>query len=291
MAEKVRYQHTDYQGTVVAQTDAARQILSRSVYDSYGAPQDAGNNGGPGYTGHLQDAQTGLTYMQQRYYDPLLARFLSVDPVAADVGSGGNFNRYGYANNNPVRFTDPDGRCPDGMCGQMLSAHVKWRMAHPNAPADGLEKIDIGGTVAMAGVTAAVAAGPELVAAGFRSAGRWVVRKFLYRAVSKDDVAEATKNITRTKKVKPIKDANGPHTTWKTDPQTGQITRHETWNPNPRNPTGWDKVQSTDLKGAPHINKQTGEAIPTPHTQGKGIPGGVRPASPSEIPIGNHYNY
>lgn len=102
---------------------------------------------------------------------------------------------------------------------------------------------------------------------------------------------EATKSVTRTKKVEPIKDASGPHTTWKADPQTGQITRHETWKPNPRNPTGWDKGQSTDLRGAPHINKQTGEAIPTPHTQGKGIPGGVRPANPSEIPKGNHYNY
>lgn len=105
---------------------------------------------------------------------------------------------------------------------------------------------------------------------------------------AKMDVA---KSATRTKKVEPIKDASGPHTTWKSDPQTGEITRHETWSPNPRNPNGWDKVQSTDLKGAPHINKETGQAVPTPHTQGKGIPGGVRPADPSEIPQGNHYNY
>jgi len=98
----------------------------------------------------------------------------------------------------------------------------------------------------------------------------------------------AAKSITRTKKVEPITDASGPHTTWKADPQTGGITRHETWRPNPRNPSGWDTVQSTDLRGASHINKQTGEAIPTPHTQGKGIPGGVRPAKPREIPRENH---
>ena len=41
-----------------------------------------------------------------------------------------------------------------------------------------------------------------------------------------------------------IKDASAPHTTWKSDPQTGEITRHETWSPNPRNPNGWDKVQA-----------------------------------------------
>ncbi|MCW0216718.1 MAG: RHS repeat-associated core domain-containing protein, partial [Prosthecobacter sp.] len=59
-------------------------------------------------------AATGLTYMQQRYYDPLIGRFLSVDPVTPYSMSGANFNRYWYANNNPYKFTDPDGRsaCP-----------------------------------------------------------------------------------------------------------------------------------------------------------------------------------
>lgn len=65
---------------------------------------------GPGYTGHVQDAATGLTYMQQRYYDPTIGRFLSVDPVNANSGTGANFNRYWYANNSPYKFTDPDGR-------------------------------------------------------------------------------------------------------------------------------------------------------------------------------------
>lgn len=38
------------------------------------------------------------------------ARWLSVDPVEANANNGQNFNRYYYANNNPYRFTDPDGR-------------------------------------------------------------------------------------------------------------------------------------------------------------------------------------
>lgn len=60
----------------------------------------------------MQDAATGLTYMQQRYYDPQCGCFLSVDPVTADPNTGAHFNRYNYANNNPYRFTDPDGRTP-----------------------------------------------------------------------------------------------------------------------------------------------------------------------------------
>lgn len=38
------------------------------------------------------------------------ARFVSVDPVPANPNTGQNFNRYVYANSNPYRFVDPDGR-------------------------------------------------------------------------------------------------------------------------------------------------------------------------------------
>ncbi len=48
--------------------------------------------------------------MQARYYDPVIGRFYSNDPVGfRDIHS---FNRYAYANNNPYRYTDPDGRSP-----------------------------------------------------------------------------------------------------------------------------------------------------------------------------------
>jgi hypothetical protein len=61
--------------------------------------------------------------MQQRYYDAQLGRFLSMDPVTANSGTGANFNRYWYADNNPYTFIDPTGRCTgsrienkDGTC-------------------------------------------------------------------------------------------------------------------------------------------------------------------------------
>jgi hypothetical protein len=50
--------------------------------------------------------------MQQRYYDPVAGRFLSIDPVTTDANTGGSFNRYAYANNNPYKYIDPDGRNP-----------------------------------------------------------------------------------------------------------------------------------------------------------------------------------
>jgi RHS repeat-associated protein len=105
----MRYQHADAQGSIVAQTNATPGIIERTAYSSWGAPLNHDNDDEPGYTGQLQDSLTGLTYMQQRYYDPEAGRFLSADPVQTD-DKGGNFNRYWYANDNPYRYTDPDGR-------------------------------------------------------------------------------------------------------------------------------------------------------------------------------------
>jgi hypothetical protein len=48
--------------------------------------------------------------MQQRYYDPEIMRFNSPDPVGPEEDFIKHFSRYNYALNNPVRYTDPDGR-------------------------------------------------------------------------------------------------------------------------------------------------------------------------------------
>jgi hypothetical protein len=48
--------------------------------------------------------------MQARHYDPIIGRFLSNDPVEFDIREPALFNRYAYANNNPVEFVDPDGQ-------------------------------------------------------------------------------------------------------------------------------------------------------------------------------------
>lgn len=116
----VEYLHTDALGSPVAVTNQAGTVIERNDYEPYGAVIGKPNYQGIGYTGHVQDASTGLTYMQQRYYDPQVGLFLSVDPVAAYGNPLGMFNRYRYAGSNPYKFIDPDGRCyyakEDGTC-------------------------------------------------------------------------------------------------------------------------------------------------------------------------------
>ncbi|MBS0194662.1 MAG: RHS repeat-associated core domain-containing protein [Proteobacteria bacterium] len=105
------YEHTDALRSPVHETDVNANPTTRGTqwFTPFGEPSNGSYLQGPGYTGHISDAASHLTYAQQRYYDPVLGRFLSADPVQAD-DKGGDFNRYWYANDNPYRFTHPDGR-------------------------------------------------------------------------------------------------------------------------------------------------------------------------------------
>ncbi|MEX2964092.1 RHS repeat-associated core domain-containing protein [Microbulbifer sp. TYP-18] len=62
-----------------------------------------------GYTGHEHLDRTGLIHMNGRIYDPTLGRFLSPDPLVQAPTFSQSWNRYSYAFNNPVGFTDPTG--------------------------------------------------------------------------------------------------------------------------------------------------------------------------------------
>lgn len=105
------YYYTDSQGTVLAKADASGTIIATYDYAPYGvavASMSQAPNG-TGYTGHVNDPESGFVYMQARYYDPSVGRFLSADPVGPSPGSLFHFNRSDYANNNPIANVDPDG--------------------------------------------------------------------------------------------------------------------------------------------------------------------------------------
>jgi RHS repeat-associated protein len=109
-AEKVTYYYTNEQGTPLVTADAAGVVSTSPDYRPYGAQAQGSPVDGPGYTGHVADADVGLVYMQARYYDPQVGRFLSTDPVGPIEGSLFNFGRYAYADNNPVLYIDADGQ-------------------------------------------------------------------------------------------------------------------------------------------------------------------------------------
>ncbi|MEV8595028.1 RHS repeat-associated core domain-containing protein [Streptomyces sp. NPDC052012] len=55
------------------------------------------------------EVPTGFAHLGARDYDAATGRFISVDPVG-DLTDPQQINGYAYSNNNPVTFTDPDGK-------------------------------------------------------------------------------------------------------------------------------------------------------------------------------------
>jgi len=111
-AQTVTYFHNDLLGSPVAATNAQGEVIWRENYQAFGEKvknDDVAKGNDIGYTGHVNDASTGLTYMQARYYDPVLGRFYGNDPVGF-TGEVDTFNRYSYVANNPYKYVDPDGQ-------------------------------------------------------------------------------------------------------------------------------------------------------------------------------------
>jgi RHS repeat-associated protein len=109
----------DHLGSPVSGSGPTGSVLWRESYYPFGQKWQATlNRDKPSFTGHVEDSATGLTYMQARYYDPVLGRFLSPDPVGFAQGGVRYFNRYAYTANDPVNATDPDGRytCANAGC-------------------------------------------------------------------------------------------------------------------------------------------------------------------------------
>jgi RHS repeat-associated protein len=167
-AGTVHYYYTDGQGTPLAVTDETGHITSSYDYTPYGssAPNMSAAPNGPGYTGHVNDPDTGWVYMQARYYDPSTGRFLSVDPVTPAPGATFNFNRYDYTNNNPINHMDPDGRCIWDGCvvelvigGALLGGAIDaaaQKYFHPSLPINKTEVVISAAGGAVTGGSSAV---------------------------------------------------------------------------------------------------------------------------------------
>ncbi len=169
VAETVTYYYTNQQGTPLATADAAGTILTTSDYRPYGSQVLGSPAGGPGYTGHVNDPDSGLVYMQARYYDPVVGRFLATDQVGPSPGNPLAFSRYAYAADNPVANIDADGRCVDGLTCDSMAKSIA---THPDAfkalgpYAAGAAAIMALPTVVLAGAAALPEAGSTVAAGG-----------------------------------------------------------------------------------------------------------------------------
>jgi RHS repeat-associated protein len=147
------YLTADHLGSARLVTDASGDVLKRYDYLPFGgeiqSPTDGRGNyynavipSGPvndtvnnKFTSKERDAETGLDYFGARYFSGAQGRWTSPDKVFADQNTADpqSWNMYAYVRNNPLRFTDADGRkCvggaddKTGMTCFVATAHASW---------------------------------------------------------------------------------------------------------------------------------------------------------------------
>ncbi len=105
------FYHADGLGSTRALSNLAGQQTDAYSYDVFGATRSqTGGNGQPfTFTGEEMDGELGAIYLRARYYDPVVGRFVSKDPVAANPDQTQDMNRFSYSGNNPIHRTDPSG--------------------------------------------------------------------------------------------------------------------------------------------------------------------------------------
>jgi RHS repeat-associated protein len=105
---------TNMQGDVIELVDINGNSVVKYKYDAWGniISQTGGSLADINpyrYRGYRYDVETGLYYLQSRYYDPTIGRFISSDGLLGETGNLLTHNMYAYCANNPVMYIDPSG--------------------------------------------------------------------------------------------------------------------------------------------------------------------------------------
>ena len=116
---ELNWTHQDRIGSVIGVSDSQGNLTEKLAYDSWGKRRTLQGDATPdsldgvkdkkGFTGHEMLDALDLVHMNGRVYDPLVARFMSADPIIQDPEHSQSYNRYTYVWNNPTNLTDPTG--------------------------------------------------------------------------------------------------------------------------------------------------------------------------------------
>ena len=103
------------QGDIVKILNTSGTVVATYTYDAWGKVTNSGNVVGQynpiRYRGYYYDTDTGFYYLQSRYYDPAIKRFINSDDTNL-IGANGDFislNPYTYCLNNPILMVDSSG--------------------------------------------------------------------------------------------------------------------------------------------------------------------------------------
>ena len=101
-------------GGVARVVDANCQEIVTLEYDSFGNVISGDSSKTyQGYRGEDYDEDIGLIFLRNRFYDPKLGRFLSIDAHPGFLTQPQTLNPYLYVHNDPINYIDPTGLCEE----------------------------------------------------------------------------------------------------------------------------------------------------------------------------------
>ena len=110
---KVYYYLTNLQGDVISVESSDGTPVASYCYDAWGkilsSSGDLAELTPLRYRGYVYDQETGFYYVESRYYDPAIGRFINADSYASTGAGVIGCNMFAYSNNNPVLYADPAG--------------------------------------------------------------------------------------------------------------------------------------------------------------------------------------
>ena len=119
--ESTYYYTFNLQGDIIGILDSGGNAVVNYTYTAWGEIESItgsladsiGQKNPLRYRGYYYDSETGFYYLQSRYYDPIVQRFLNTDNQIAGVsGEVLGYNMFAYCVNNPVNMSDHSGNCP-----------------------------------------------------------------------------------------------------------------------------------------------------------------------------------
>lgn len=156
--------HTDRLGSIRALSDMSGAVTDQYRFDEFGIPTvSSGTSDQPfGFTGEPQDA-SGFVHLRARYFDPVLGRLASRDPIAGNPRACQTLNRYAYALNNPTTRTDPSGlksQSLDDGSGDWTWPDLSWLVpCDPALAGIGLAQDALGALAVATGIVTVVETG------------------------------------------------------------------------------------------------------------------------------------
>lgn len=139
--DQTRYLHYDNLGSIDTITDGQGNVVERMSYAAFGERRKADwrvadpclpiipKLTNRGFTGHEHIDEMGLIHMNGRVYDPQIGRFLSADPHIQAPYNTQSYNRYTYALNNPLKYTDPSGYFILGFIPSVITQSIVTNIA------------------------------------------------------------------------------------------------------------------------------------------------------------------